>query len=189
VYRFELFAAARSTTGYLTSPISVVFATANFSNPIIDIGLNDEPGIELVDFSIDVALDPASLSDEVAELKRLLESLREGLVSVGARVDEMNLEELLTDVNDQLAEQDDLIAALRLDMATEINALRQLLEAQDELIAAHRMDAETQISALRQLLEAHIEQFQNHTHEYLTGEGTGHNNTSVGTSPPRRESP
>jgi hypothetical protein len=48
---------------------------------------------------------------------------------------------------------------------------------------------EKKTDAGRQALDALTSEFANHAHDYLTGEGEGHNTTTVTTSAPKKKMP
>lgn len=164
-YRFELFAAARSISGLQLNPVTTPFATANFLDPLVDIGLDDSPGIELLDFSIDVAEDPGQ---QIEALALTVDSLQQAVADLAAKVDSLDpsLGARMLDLEDLVSENGELIADLE-DGA----------DARDERIA----DLESEL----QVLKTQIESLQNHTHEYLSGKSQGHNNTRQSTSPPK----
>jgi hypothetical protein len=170
VYRFELFAAAKSTTGLTLSPGPI--ARANFHDPVDLLGRFEDAGIELAEFTMDVALDPpdTGVQEELAELRRMIESLRQAVASLGAQLEAVgpNVDVLLSDLSDKLGEQDERHA----------QAVEQL-----------RVDVETQTGTVRQALDALTNEFENHTHGYLTGKSEGHNNTAVTTSTPKKKVP
>jgi hypothetical protein len=170
-YRFELFAAAKSTTGLHFAPVSIAdFAKVNFYDPVAEFALAGTPGIELAGFTMDVATDPADVQAEVSELKQMVESLREAVAALSAQLEAVgpNMETLISDLQDKLGEQD---------------------ERQGQAVEQLRVDVETKTGAARQAVDALTGEFQNHTHDYLTGEGVGHNTTAVTTSKPKKQEP
>ena len=171
-YRFELSASAKSTTGLMIgfNPVLRHFATADFRNPFIELGLGGTAGIELVDFSMDVALDPADVQQELTTLRTLVTSLQNALASLGERVEGIgpNVEVLVSDLHEKIAEQGET-------HAQEIETLR--------------LDVEERVADVRHDLETHTDEFSDHTHDYLTGQGRGHNNTGASTSTPIKKVP
>lgn len=165
VYRFELFAGARATTGLTASPGPV--ARANFYDPVDLLGHFEHAGIELAEFTLDVASDPGDAQAEIAELRQMVESLREAVASLGTQLEAVgpNLGVLISDLNEKLAEQD---------------------ERHRQAVEQLRTDLETRTGALSQGLGALTDELSGHTHDYLTGKGQGHNNTVVTTSPPKK---
>lgn len=171
LYRFELFAAARSTTGLHGAPVSIAdFAKVNFFDPVAEFALAGAPGIELAGFKMDVGLNPTDVAAEVSELKRMVESLREAVATLGAQLEAVgpNMEVIVSDLQNKLGEQD---------------------ERHGRSVEQLRGDVETQTGAARQALDALTGDFESHTHAYLTGEGVGHNTTSVTTSTPKKKGP
>jgi hypothetical protein len=165
VYRFELFAAAKSTTGLTASPGPV--ASANFQDPVDLQGHFEHAGVELVDFSMDVPPDPTDVQAELSELKRMVESLRDSVATLNVQLEAVgsNMGVLVSELNEKLGEQD---------------------EKQHQAVEALRAELETQTGTLGQRLEALALELANHTHDYRTGEGDGHNNVVVTTSPPKK---
>jgi hypothetical protein len=151
VYRFELFAAAKSTTGLSTAP--VVFAFANLYDPVpVDlVGNFRTAGIELAEFKMDVAVNStdADVQQELSDLRRMVESLREAVASVSAQLEAVgpSMDALVSDLHEKLAEQDERHG---------------------------------------QAVQALGNEFEHHTHDYLTGIGEGHNTTAVVTSKPKK---
>jgi hypothetical protein len=151
VYRFELFAAAKSTTGLSTAP--VVFAFANLYDPVpVDlVGNFRTAGIELAEFKMDVAVNStdADVQQELSDLRRMVESLREAVASVSAQLEAVgpSMDALVSDLHEKLAEQDERHG---------------------------------------QAVQALGNEFEHHTHDYLTGIGEGHNSTAVVTSKPKK---
>ncbi len=255
-YRFELIAAAKSTAGLAGS---VTFATANFRDPIVDIGINDTPGIALVNFEMDIATDQG---EEISELKMIVESLREALVllttqiedldpSVGEQIsnlqsivdeqeeaiailqdDQAQFDSTFSDIQQQLSGINDQLTILQQENVTQdgdiwilqdgqaqlnsdISDIQQQLSSfNDQISLLEQSNAlqnsnililqndqtqlNSEISVIKQQLtnfsdliiglQTQIDELrnytENHTHEYLTGKGQGHNNTNANTSPP-----
>jgi hypothetical protein len=166
-YRFELYAAARSTSGW-TGGVVGPWATANFYDPIVEIGLNGTPGIELVDFAIDVSSDQ---SQQIEELRETISSLQRSLSLLSMQFEEID-PTLSTRV--EVLEDNDAMARERIDT----------LEASYDQLADEISAIWTQIEDARSTMESLDESLRDHTHEYLTGQGSGHNNRTATTSKP-----
>lgn len=162
-YRFELFAAAKSTTWLTLSPGP--FARANFSDPID--GIPGNGGVELAEFTMDVGTDPGDVQAELSELRRIVESLRAAVVALGAQLEAVgpNLAVLESDLNEKVAEHD---------------------ERQGRAVELLRTDMDTRTGALSQGLDALTNELSGHAHDYFTGTGAGHNTKVVTTSPPKK---
>jgi hypothetical protein len=100
----------------------------------------------------------------------MVESLREAVAALSAQLEAVgpNMEALISDLQDKLGEQD---------------------ERQGQAVEQLRVDVETKTSAARQAVDALAGEFEHHTHDYLTGEGVGHNTIAVTTSKPKKQEP
>lgn len=138
-YRFELFAAAKATSGYVANPGATTFARIDFRENFADIG-NYSPGVELVNFSIDVATDQ---SEELQLLKATVESLQQSLSTLSDQLVQQgeDFQEQLEYVNNSLASQREDIILLQetqnlvIDeqnqLADDINSIKGGLESID----------------------------------------------------------
>jgi uncharacterized coiled-coil protein SlyX len=173
-YRFELFAGSRSTSGVPPGPSPLPpVARADFLDNFPNIAnLNTTPGVELLDFSIDVAADQ---STEVAALKLAVESLQQSLALLSNQI--LDLDESLrlqiTDLENSLVNQNENITSLQdgqTQHASDISSIKDNLETLQATINDIRKNADS------------------HTHEYFTGKSVGHNNTNATTSAPSSNS-
>ena len=108
IYRIELFAAARSTSGPLANPGATSLARVDLLDQVPDIG-SYMPGVQLVSFSIEVANDQA---DEVLLLKSAIESLQRSIATLSEQHSD-----LVEDLNSQIEDLLNTIANLQTDVA------------------------------------------------------------------------
>lgn len=106
-YRFELFAAARATTGYVANPGSSTLARVDFLENNVEFP-GYSPGVEITDFSLDVATDSSA---EIEQLKAAVESLQQSLSTLSDQVTEQDASH-----REQLEEINNLIAGQREDI-------------------------------------------------------------------------
>ena len=177
---------------------------------VIDVhGMSDETG---VDMGSDQAMVPLSLvrgnsylvtaslstsaateatAEAASAVPDYLSDVGSEMSAAGAWVDALvlqvgvDLEDLAAQVaanTEAIAENTEAIAENTAAIALNTEAIEMNTEAISDLATAVGMLAE-EVEAIKAALEDLGEELANHTHYYLTGKGTGHNNTMAETGP------